>query len=60
MANNDTICRTCLRLWQGLCDGEKEQTVCKWYKQMTNDWLKQEVSDGSPKDCSHAPDVRNR
>ena len=50
MANNDTICRTCLRLWQGLCDGEKEQTVCKWYKQMTNDWLKQEVSDGSPKD----------
>ncbi len=41
----DTICRTCLRLWQGLCDGEKEQTACKWYKRMTNDWLKQEAKD---------------
>ena len=41
----DTICRTCLRLWQGLCDGEKEQTACKWYKHMTNDWLKQEAEE---------------
>lgn len=32
MANNDTICRTCLRLWQGLCDGEKEMTACLWYE----------------------------
>lgn len=43
----DTICRTCLRLWQLLCDGEKDQTACKWYKQMTNDWLKQEAKDNA-------------
>lgn len=86
MDKNDTICRTCLRLREGLCDGEKGQTACAWYKRMTNgdrvramtdeelakwivkrtegwgmpecdlyvqswlDWLKQEVTDGSPKD----------
>ena len=31
-----TICRTCLRLRQDLCDGEKGQTACQWYKRMTN------------------------
>ena len=31
--------------WQGLCDGEKEQAACKWYKHMTNDWLKQEAEE---------------
>lgn len=36
MDKNETICRTCLRLHQGLCDGEKEQTACPWYKRMTN------------------------
>lgn len=33
---NDTICRTCLRLRQGICDGEKELTACPSYKRMTN------------------------
>ena len=33
---NDTICTTCLRLRQGLCDGEKELTACPSYKRMTN------------------------
>lgn len=36
MENNDTICRTCPRLREGLCDGEKGQTACAWYKRMTN------------------------
>ena len=36
MENNDTICRTCLRLREGLCDGEKELTACPSYKRMTN------------------------
>lgn len=31
-----TICTTCLRLREGLCDGEKGQTACAWYKRMTN------------------------
>lgn len=36
MANNDTICRTCLRLRHGLCDGEKELTACLWYETKEN------------------------
>lgn len=36
MENNDTICRTCLRLREGLCDGEKELTACPSYNRMTN------------------------
>ena len=36
MDKNDTICRPCLRLKQGLCDGEKELTACPSYKRMTN------------------------
>ena len=31
-----TICYTCLRLREELCDGEKGQTACAWYKRMTN------------------------
>lgn len=36
MDRNETICTTCLRLREGLCDGEKEQTACPSYKRMTN------------------------
>lgn len=36
MANNDTICRTCIRLCHGLCDGEKELTACPWYETKEN------------------------
>ena len=34
--SDKTICTTCLRLKQGLCDGEKELTACPSYKRMTN------------------------
>ena len=34
--SDKTICTTCLRLKQGLCDGEKELTACLSYKRMTN------------------------
>lgn len=36
MTEQKTICTTCLRLREGLCDGEKEQMACPSYKQMTN------------------------
>lgn len=36
MTEQKTICTTCLRLRQGYCDGEKEQTACPWYKPRTN------------------------
>lgn len=36
MTEQKTICTTCLRLKQGLCDGEKELTACPSYKRMTN------------------------
>lgn len=39
MDRNETICTTCLRLREGLCDGEKEQTACPWYEEA------EEVSD---------------
>lgn len=32
----DTICDTCVRVREGLCDGEKELTACQYYKGMTN------------------------
>lgn len=32
----DTICNTCVRVREGLCDGEKELTACQYYKGMTN------------------------
>lgn len=32
----DTICDTCVRVREGLCDGEKELTTCRYYKGMTN------------------------
>lgn len=32
----DTICDTCVRVREGLCDGEKELTACQYYKCMTN------------------------
>lgn len=34
--SDKTICTTCLRLREGLCDGEKELTACPSYKRMTN------------------------
>lgn len=39
----DTICRTCLRLWQGFCDGEKVQTACPSYKRMTGTPERKEI-----------------
>lgn len=33
--SDKTICTTCLRLREGLCDGEKELTACPSYKSMT-------------------------
>lgn len=35
MTEQKTICTTCLRLREGLCDGEKEQMACPSYKRMT-------------------------
>lgn len=35
MTEQKTICTTCLRLREGICDGEKEQMACPSYKRMT-------------------------
>ena len=64
--SDKTICTTCLRLKQGICDGEKELTVCPSYKRMTNadriramtdeelaDWLKYERISVCPPDTGH-------